>query len=49
MMTNDKKGVFQIIVDLKSLQIKNQVLQNVNSKCYLINLRFSKYFVQQYY
>ena len=49
MMTNDKKGVFQIIVDLKSLQIKNQVLQNVNSKYYLINLRFPKYFVQQYY
>ena len=26
MMTNAKKGVFQIIVDFKSLQIKNQVV-----------------------
>ena len=26
MMTNDKKGAFQITVDLKSLQIKNQVV-----------------------
>ena len=42
MMTNDKKGVFQITVDLKSLQIK--LLQNVNSKSYLKNFRFYKIF-----
>ena len=35
-----KKGVFQITVDLKSLQIKNQVV----TKCYLKNLRFYKIF-----
>ena len=51
MMTNDKKGVFQITVDLKSLQIKIAItnfvfikLQNVNSKCYFKNLRFYKIF-----
>ena len=44
MMTIDKKGVFQITGDLKSLQIKNQILQNVNSKWYLKNLRFNKIF-----
>ena len=37
-----KKGVFQITVDLKSLQIK--LLQNVNSKSYLKNFRFYKIF-----
>ena len=51
MMTNAKKGVFQITVDLKSLQIKIAItnfvfikLQNVNSKCYFKNLRFYKIF-----
>ena len=50
MMSNAKKGVFQITVDLKSLQIKIAItnfvliklLQNVNSKWHLKNLRFYK-------
>ena len=45
-----KKGVFQITVDLKSLQIKIAItnivfiklLQNVYTKCYFKNLRFYK-------
>ena len=49
-MTNAKKGVFQITVDLKSLQIKITItnffliklLKNVNSKWHFKNLRFSK-------
>jgi len=47
-----KKGVLQITVDLKSLQIKIAItnlvfiklLQNVTSKCYYKNLRFYKIF-----
>ena len=50
MMTNANRGVFQITVDLKSLQIKLQLhvfiklLQNVNSKWHFKNLRFYKKF-----
>ena len=45
MMINDKKGAFKITVDLKKVyKLKIKLLQNVNSKCYLKNLRFYKIF-----
>ena len=36
MMTNDKKGVFQITVDFKSLQLKLQKQIKFLSSCYKI-------------